>query len=265
MPSLLEIRNATVFRGDHRVFENLNLNIEQGENVAILGPNGAGKSTLLKLLTRELYPVDTPGTWVKIFGSDTVNVQHLRERIGWVSYDFQTQYLPITTGLDVVISGLLGTIGNLYQYDVTEQQRQLALDTLQKLRLLPLHDRMFHHLSSGQQRRLLLARALIHQPQTLILDEPTSSLDIQGSFQLLRDMRHLITQGTSVVLATHHIHEVIPEIERVVFVRDGKIIADGPKQELFTEDQLSDLYQTPLRLIDDAGHYQVLPSSQSLQ
>ncbi|MEC8426836.1 MAG: ATP-binding cassette domain-containing protein, partial [Pseudomonadota bacterium] len=160
---------------------------------------------------------------------------------------------------DVVISGLLGTIGNLYQYDVTEQQRQLALDTLQQLRLLSLRDRMFHHLSSGQQRRLLLARALIHQPQTLILDEPTSSLDIQGSFQLLKDMRQLITQGTSVVLATHHIHEVIPEIERVVLVRDGRIVADGPKQELFTEDQLSDLYQTPLRLIDNAGHYQVLP------
>lgn len=257
---LLEIHNASVCRGDRQVFTGLNLRIEQNENVAILGPNGAGKSTLLKLLTREIYPLERPDSWVKIYGDTTVNVQQLRDRIGWVSYDFQTSYLPITTGFDVVLSGLLGTIGNLYQYEVSDLQRQRVHDTMKSLGLLPLKDTMFHHLSSGQQRRLILARALIHLPETVIFDEPTSSLDIQGAFHVLRDMRELIASGSSVILATHHIHEIIPEIERVIFLREGKVIADGPKRELLCDQAISDLYHTRVHLTERKGYYQALPA-----
>ncbi|MBR9910795.1 MAG: ATP-binding cassette domain-containing protein [Gammaproteobacteria bacterium] len=257
---LLDINNVTVYREQNRVFENLNLRIEQDENVAILGPNGAGKSTLLKLLTRELYPLDRPDSWVKIYGNKTVNVQELRSKIGWVSYDFQTQYLPITTGFEVVLSGLLGTIGNLYQYPVSDLQRQLVHDTMKSLGLLQIKDRMFHHLSSGQQRRLILARAMIHQPLAVILDEPTSSLDLQGAFQVLQDMRELIRGGSSVILATHHIHEIIPEIQRVIFIRDGKIIADGDKRELLTTDNINHLYHTKVKLVEHDGYYQTLPA-----
>jgi iron complex transport system ATP-binding protein len=256
---LLEIRNATVYRGASVVFDNLNLSIAQGESVAILGPNGAGKSTLLKLLTRELYPYEKPDSFVKIFGRELVNVQQLREHIGLVSQDFQAKYMPITTGFDVVLSGLLGTIGHLYHQDVSDVQRQLTLDTLDRLGLLPLKDTMFQHLSSGQQRRLILARSLIHQPQTVIFDEPTNSLDLQGCFQLLRDMRQLVNEGTSVVIATHHLHEIIPEIQRVVFIRDGQVIADGPKASLLTAERISDLYDTAVQLVEQDGYYQALP------
>lgn len=257
---LLEIRNATVYRSQTVVFDNLNLTIEQGESVAILGPNGAGKSTLLKLLTRELYPFEKPDSFVKIFGRELVNVQQLREKIGLVSHDFQAKYMPITTGFDVVLSGLLGTIGHLYHQDVTEAQRQLTLDTLDRLGLLPLKDKMFQHMSSGQQRRLILARALIHRPQTVIFDEPTNSLDLQGCFQVLKDMRQLVAEGTSVVIATHHLHEIIPEIQRVVFIRAGKVIADGPKQELLTSPRVSELYDTEVHMVEQNGYYQALPA-----
>ncbi|GAB3112367.1 ATP-binding cassette domain-containing protein [Aestuariicella hydrocarbonica] len=257
---LLEIRNATVYRGESIVFDNLNLSIEQGESVAILGPNGAGKSTLLKLLTREIYPYEKTGSHVKIFGNDRVNVQQLREKIGLVSYDFQSKYMPITTGFDVVLSGLLGTIGHLYHHDVSEQQRQLTLDTLARLGLLPLKDKMFQHLSSGQQRRLILARALIHHPQTVIFDEPTNSLDLQGCFQVLSDMRQLVREGTSVIIATHHLHEITPEIQRVVFIRDGQVIADGQKAELLSAERISDLYGTAVQMITQDGYYQALPA-----
>lgn len=257
---LLEIRNATVYRSQSLVFDNLNLTIDQGESVAILGPNGAGKSTLLKLLTRELYPFEKPDSFVKIFGHELVNVQQLREKIGLVSHDFQTKYMPITTGFDVVLSGLLGTIGHLYHQDMTDTQRQLTLDTLDRLGLLPLKDKMFQHMSSGQQRRLILARALIHRPQTVIFDEPTNSLDLQGCFQVLRDMRQLVAQGTSVVIATHHLHEIIPEIERVVFLRGGQVIADGPKQELLTSARVSELYDTAVHMVEQHGYYQALPA-----
>lgn len=257
---LLEIQNASVCRGSKQVFNNLNLTIEQGENIAILGPNGAGKSTLLKLLTREIYPQVREGSFIKILGNEKVNVQQLREKIGWVSYDFQTNYLPITTGFDVVMSGLLGTIGNLYQHQTTPSQQQLVHETMAKLGLDELKQTMFHHLSSGQQRRLILARAIINQPQTVIFDEPTSSLDIQGSFQVLEDMRTLIRHGSSAIIATHHIHEIIPEIERIIFIRQGEIIADGDKAELLTSQNMSDLYSTRVKLVEHAGYYQVIPA-----
>lgn len=256
---LLELRNVSVCRGETPVFRDLNLRIGQGENVAILGPNGAGKSTLLKLLTREIYPLVRPDSWVKIFGSETVNVQQLRERIGWVSNDLQADYLPIASGFDVVLSGLLGTIGNLYQYPVSDTQRQRVLETLKTLDLLHLRERMYHHLSSGQQRRLILARALIHLPETVIFDEPTNSLDLQGAFRLLRDMRELIAGGTSVVIATHQLQEIVPEIERLVFVCDGKVVADGPKRELLTDRAISELYHTRVHLVERRGFYQALP------
>lgn len=257
---LLEICNATVYRGESIVFNNLNLTIEQGESVAILGPNGAGKSTLLKLLTREIYPYEQPDSFVKIFGRDRINVQQLREEIGLVSYDFQAKYMPITTGFDVVLSGLLGTIGHLYHHDITEQQKQLTLDTMARLNLLPLKDKMFQHMSSGQQRRLILARALIHNPKTVIFDEPTNSLDLQGCFQVLNDMRQLAAEGTSVIIATHHLHEIIPDIHRVVFIRDGKVVADGPKEELLTAERVSALYDTAVQMVKQDGYYQALPA-----
>lgn len=260
LPPLLEIQNVTAYRGENRVFDGLNLTIAQGENVAILGPNGAGKSTLLKLLTRDIYPVVKPDSFVKVYSSERVVMQQLRQKISWVSHDFQVDYLPITTGFEVVASGLLGTIGNLYQYEITPEQRQRTLQIMQQLNLLPLQDIAYFHLSTGQQRRLLLARALVMQPQTVILDEPTSSLDIQGCFQLLKDMRQLVANGSSVVLATHHIHEIIPEIERVVFIRDGRVVADGEKTGLLTSARLSALYDVPLRVIVDNEYYQVVPA-----
>ncbi len=257
--TLLDIQNVSAYRGDHQVFDCLSLSIERGESVAILGPNGAGKSTLFKLLTREIYPVVKDNSCIKIFGSETVNVQQLRERIGWVSQDFQNQYLPITTGFDVVLSGLLGTVGTLYQHDINTEQQQRTEATLQQLGLSMLRERMFHHLSTGQQRRLLLARALIHKPETVVFDEPTNGLDIQAAFQLMRDMQLLITEGTAVLLATHHLHEIVPGIERVVFIRGGEIIADGHKRELLTNTAISDLYQTKARVIEVDGYYQAVP------
>lgn len=259
-PPLLDIHNVSAYRGDNKVFSGLSLRIEQGEQVAILGPNGAGKSTLLKLLTRELYPVEADNSHVKILGNDTVNVQQLRQKIGWVSYDFQTQYLPITTGFDVVLSGLLGAIGHLYQHDISDAQRQITHDVMSQLDLLHLRDTMFHHLSSGQQRRLILARALVHKPQHIIFDEPTSSLDLQGMFQVLKDMEAQSQQGRSIILATHHLHELLPSIDRVIFLKQGEIIADGCRDQLLTEANLSALYDTELQLINRNGVLQAFPA-----
>lgn len=261
MPStpLAELNNITAFRGDRKVLENFNLTLHEGESVAILGPNGCGKSTLLKLLTREIYHVDKPESSLLIKGQDRINLMQLREWLGVVSQDLQEFYTPYTKGRDVVASGLLGAIGVHDHLQLTESQQQRVDEVIGQLGLAYLNDTMFQRLSTGQQRRLLLARALIHNPSTLIFDEPTNSLDLQASFELIATMRGLVQSGTNLLIATHHVKEVVPEIERIIFMKDGQIIADGDKTTLLTAENLSELYGVKLKLMVQDGFYHAYP------
>lgn len=258
---LLEIRNVTACQGNTRVFANLNLQINHGENVAILGPNGAGKSTLLKLLTRDIYPVVKDDSFVKINGSENVYILELRKQIGIVSHDLQSQYTgQLASGYDTVLSGFFGAVGMIYNhYPVTDTHRQQAQAAIDSLGLGHLQERLFMHMSTGQQRRFLLARAMIHQPQTLILDEPTNSLDIHATFGLLKHLRELVQQQVAVIIATHHIHEILPEIQRLILLKNGEVIADGNKAELLTSATLSELYETPIAVVEHNGFYQAFP------
>lgn len=262
MPStpLAELNNITAFRGDRKVLQNFNLTLHEGESVAILGPNGCGKSTLLKLLTREIYHVDKPESSLLIKGQDRINLMQLREWLGVVSQDLQEFYTPYTKGRDVVASGLLGAIGVHDHLQLTESQQQRVDEVIGQLGLAYLNDTMFQRLSTGQQRRLLLARALIHNPSTLIFDEPTNSLDLQASFELIATMRELVQLGTNLLIATHHVQEVVPEIERIIFMKDGQIIADGEKAALLTAEHLSDLYGVKLKLMVQDGFYHAYPA-----
>ncbi len=255
----LDIHNATVFRGDTRVFEDLTLAFHYGQSSCILGPNGAGKSTLLKLLTRELYPVVKTGSYVKIDGSETAVIWELRQKIGLVSQDLQNQYDAHVSGRDVVMSGLFGAIGLHGHFDITDEHHALTDAALQAYDLAALQSRRYWHLSTGQQRKFLLARAMIHKPKILILDEPTNGLDVKASFELLETFRTLAQSGTTLLLATHHIHEILPEIERVILLKEGRVVGDGPKLDTLTERHLRALYDTPLQLVEQGGHFQVFP------
>ncbi len=259
--SILELCNATVFRGQHRVFDNLSLAFSAGEHVAILGPNGAGKTTLLKLLTREISPVVRDGASIKIFGEERVNIWQLREKIGVVSHEFQARYEAIATGLDVVLSAFFGSVGIHQHNTVSDEQVQKAEAALAEFHINDLRDRQFLQLSTGQQRRLLLARATIHNPQVVVFDEPTSSLDVSAAFQMLRDMRTLSAQGTTIILVTHHIHEIIPDIQRVVILEHGKVSFDGEKSEALKAERLSAVFHTPLSVSCQDGYYQWAPRS----
>ncbi len=257
---ILEVKNARVFRGPTCVFENLNLNVCEGESVAILGPNGAGKTTLLKLLTRELYPVVRDDSYVKLFGEERVNIWQLREKIGVVSHEFQSQYEAIATGLNVVVSAFFGSVGLHQHQSITDEQIHQAELALERFHVSDLRDRQFLQLSSGQKRRLLLARATIHNPRVVIFDEPTSSLDVSAAFQILKDMRTLISQGTTVILVTHHIQEIIPEIQRVVIINQGEIQYDGNKEKALTSQKMSGLFGTDIHVSEQNGFYQWMPA-----
>jgi iron complex transport system ATP-binding protein len=265
-PPLIEISNATVWRGTTKVFEDFSLTIGQGEHVAILGPNGSGKTTLLKLINRELYPVASEATCVRILGRERWNVWELRRHIGMVSPDLQSGFIPSATVLEVVLSGFFASIGVHAQLwdEVETGQVERAEAVMDELGLHELCNRAYDTLSTGQQRRCLLGRALVHEPDTLVLDEPTSGLDMAGSFDYLARVRALAARGRSLVIVTHHLDEIPPEIDRVVVLSDGKVVEDGPKRDVLTGELLSSVYGIPIRIVELEGHYLAYPAGSSL-
>ncbi len=260
-PKLIEIRDATIWRGSTRVFEHLSLSIEQHERVAILGPNGCGKTTLLKTINCELYPVASAGSSIRILGRDKWNVWELRRQIGVVSNDLHQRYESTTTAIEVVVSGFFSSIGvhgNLADR-VTREQVDAARRTLKELAIDDLRKTPLNRMSSGQQRRCLLARALVHDPVTLILDEPTTGLDFSASFDYLQRIRKLAKAGRNIVLVTHHLNEIPPEVDRVILLQEGRVAADGSKAEVLTCEKLSAVYETPIRVTEVDGYYLAYP------
>lgn len=258
---LVEIRNATIWRGSTRVFRNLDLVIEQHERVAIVGPNGSGKTTLLKAFNRELYPVADPACVFRILGRERWNVWELRKHVGIVSQDLQQRYTPSTTALEVVVSGFHSSIGvhGILAERVTGDQIAAANSTLDQLGVGELAEQPLQSMSTGQQRRVILARALVHEPQTLILDEPTAGLDFAASFDYLQRIREMSAAGRNIVIVTHHLNEIPPEVDRVVLLQEGRIVADGPKQGVLTEQRLSDVYGVPIRVAEIDGFFMAYP------
>ena len=260
-PLLIDIHDATIWRGSTCVFEHLNLCIAQHERVAILGPNGSGKTTLLKTINRELYPVVADASWIRILGREAWNVWELRKHIGIVSADLQSRYTAATTAIEVVISGFFSSIGvqGLLADRVTEEQVARAAAVLAKLGIEPLRDTPLQSMSTGQQRRCLLARALVHEPTTLILDEPTTGLDLAASFDYLARIRRLASDGCNIVIVTHHLNDIPPEVERIVVLKEGRVVADGDKGAVLTNKLLSEVYETPIRISETDGYYLAYP------
>ncbi|QPN60414.1 ATP-binding cassette domain-containing protein [Synechococcus sp. CBW1002] len=256
----LELEAVEVWLGPRRVFDDLSLQLHLGEHTVILGPNGSGKSSLIKLLSRELYPVVRPGSRLRIFGSETVNLWQLRGRIGLVSQDLQAGYVGRVPAADVVLSGFFGSVGIGRSQQPTLPQRQRVAELMEQLGLADLVERPYAQLSDGQRRRLLLARALVHNPEVLVLDEPTNGLDLQAKHQLLAILRQLAQSGTTLLLVTHQIEAILPEISRAVLLNQGRVVNDGPAAALLQDAPLSALFDTPLKVCTANGYRQVVPA-----
>jgi iron complex transport system ATP-binding protein len=251
---LLEFRNLTVIRGETRVLDRFSLSIPAGQHVAILGPNGSGKSTLVKLVTRELYHVPAPDATLRVLGRDRWALFELREHIGIVSNDLMAACTREMTGHDLVASAFFGSVGLWPHHEVTaamEEQVGAALDVMEVAHLA---SRRVDRVSSGEARRLLVARALAHRPRALVLDEPTNSLDLRACRDLTARLRELARRGTSIILVTHHLPDVIPEIERVVVLKAGRVHADGPTPAVLTGAVLSEAFGVPV-VVESRGGF----------
>jgi iron complex transport system ATP-binding protein len=265
---VLELRDATVIKGDRRVLDGLTLTIHAGEHTAIVGPNGAGKSALVNLLTHEDRPLrrDDGTPPVRVFGDGNWNVFELRSQLGIVSADLHHRFVlgnneGRVTAEAAVLSGFLATQGILRYGEVTDQMRRRAADALARMGVAHLARRRLDEMSTGEARRVILARALVTAPRALILDEPTTGLDLVARHDFTERVRQIAREGTTLILITHHIEEIVPEIDRVILVSEGRIAAAGSKREILTSAHLSKLFNAPIVLEEADGYWYARPAA----
>jgi iron complex transport system ATP-binding protein len=176
LPPLIELGHISVMRGDRLVLHDVSLRIDAGEHAAILGPNGCGKSTLVKTLTRECYPLARPASVVRLFGRETWNVFELRSLLGIVTNDFIAPERAIS-GFEMVLSGFFSSVGIWPHQELTSEMEERAAQALDQLEAAHLANRPYRELSSGEAKRILIARALVHSPKAILLDEPITRDD----------------------------------------------------------------------------------------
>jgi iron complex transport system ATP-binding protein len=259
MLPLIEFHNVSAQRGDNLVLHDVTLSIGQGEHVAVLGPNGSGKSTLIKLISRDLYPKLKPEPWfLRLLGRETWHITELRSHLGIVSNDWMQLCTRPYSGHEIVLSGFFGSVGVWPWDEVTPEMERKAAEVLELLEITHLAERPTNEMSSGEARRILIGRALVHDPQALILDEPTTSLDLHATHELRKILRKLTRNGISIILVTHHLSDIIPEIGRVVLMRNGRVYRDGKKEEVLRAEPLAELFGVPVEVIERGGYYHVL-------
>jgi iron complex transport system ATP-binding protein len=267
MEALIELENVYVARGETVVLRNVHLRVERGEHVALLGPNGCGKSTLLKTLTCECYPlamVEGVRPRVRVLGRERWDLTELKRRLGVVSAEPPGRQARATTGMEAVLTGFFSSSTLWPNLVVTSAMHSRADEVLRMVGGERLRDKLLGQMSAGEQRRVMIGRALAgaslaedaaarddsteessaikSSVEMLLLDEPSNALDLVAQRELRAMLRTLAQAGTSIVLITHQIADILPEMKRVVTMREGRIVGDGAKQDMLTSEQLTTLF-----------------------
>ena len=255
MPAI-EIRDAGLSVGGHRILERIRWSVPVGARAAVLGPNGSGKSTLLRLLTGYLHP--TAGS-LSVLGSriGAVNLHALRRRIGIVDPSGPFQPVRRSGVLDVVLTGFFGNLTIDFDHP-TGRQREAGLAALEQVGLAKHENQRFHTLSTGEQRRALLARALVRRPELLVLDEPTAGLDLLARETLLATIE-LLTRSApemTTLLVTHHLDELLPDVSEVLLLSEGAVSAAGAPRTVLTAENLSRAFGCPVTVGCRNGRWQ---------
>ncbi|HBJ34185.1 MAG TPA: ABC transporter ATP-binding protein [Planctomycetaceae bacterium] len=276
--ALLKLRDVSVVRsvGEQmvRILDHLSLDIPQGQHTVILGPNGSGKTSLLKLLNRQFYPsVDEGQTGeVEILGRSCWNVEELRRRMGIVTGDLDREFALPRSGRMTALQAVLSGFDGVQLISFTDQNDVNRIDdaraALRQVGLEHLIERTLMTMSTGERRRVLIARALVPRPEALILDEPTTGLDIAARSAFLTTIRRLAQSGITIILVTHHVEEIIPEIRTAVLLKSGRVFAQGSCDQWIGDDSMSELFEVNVRVTQaPSGRFamDVVPQSDELR
>jgi len=249
------MEHVNVARGDAVVLHDINLDIRTGEHVAILGPNGCGKSTLIKTITCECYPIVAPETRIRLLGRERWDVSQLRQHLGVVEANLPGERTGVTRGMDAVVAGFFSASTLWPNLHVTPEMREKAYVAMERMQARHLEGKLVGEMSAGEQRRIMIARALVHAPGMLLLDEPSNALDIAAQRELREALRSVARHGTGILMVTHHLADILPETERVIMMREGRIVADGSKDELIDAGQLGTLFGTDVHVTQKDGYW----------
>ena len=260
MDPIVELEHVNVARGQNIVLHDVSFRVEAGEHLAILGPNGCGKSTLLKTATCELYPIARPETRVRIMGRERWDLTQLKRKMGVVSAELPGRQTLSITGFDAILTGFFSSSMLWPNLTVTEEMRERAEEILRVIDGEKLRTKLVGEMSAGQQRKTMIGRAMAGTAtegdvKMLLLDEPSNALDLAAQRDLREMLRGLAQQGVAILLITHHIADILPEIDRIVMMREGRIVADGKKSELLTEEKLGGLFGGEIRMTERDGYF----------
>lgn len=255
----LILKNVRLWRKDTIILKDINWSVEQGEHWAILGPNGSGKTSLIMAVSGYL-----PFGGGKIFLIDgwigRVNLIEQRKKIGVVSQsisEYIAKNVPFITPLELVLSGLFGSLRLVDP--VAEKDRARALKILTEIGCADLVGKPFHVLSTGERQRCILARSRMAQNKLILLDEPCAGLDLGARERFLHSV-NIMTRGKdapTTIFITHHPEEIVAGISHVLLIREGELVAVGPKSDVMTAELLSKTFNLPLRVVSDNGRYWV--------
>ena len=253
------LKNINVYFDQKKALSNININLNYGENILILGPNGSGKSTFLKLLNRSVYPISTNNSSFKLFDKENINIWDLRKRVGFLFKEMEQRVENGVNLYDLIKSGFSGTFNSRYSILLSESEKIKIDNLINNWDLKNIIYNEFKSLSDGQKRRALLARALVYEPNILVLDEPFCNLDIKSHFILNQNLNKLIKQSVNIVYVTHNLESILPETNRVILIKEGKVLSDGCPYELVNSKILSSLFNIQIKVIEQNGYWRMVP------
>ena len=253
------LKNINVLIGQKKILSNININLNLGENTVILGPNGSGKSTFLKLLNRSIYPIISNKSSFKLFNKENINIWHIRRKIGFLFKEMEQRVDHGVSLYDLISSGFSGTYNSRYSKLISKEQKDKIETLISSWELDNIIYNQFHSLSDGQKRRALIARALVYEPNLLVLDEPFCNLDIKSHFILNNNLNDLINKSVNILYVTHNLESIIEATNRVILIKKGHIINDGKPNEILKSNILSNLFQISINVIKQGDYWRGIP------
>ena len=255
MNNLIDIKNASVRRNNKYILNNVSFSIDEGEHTAILGPNGSGKSTLLNICSMEVHPLWSENLSISRFNKENINKEDLRKHIGVVSQIIFQMCNTTYRVKDVVTSGIFSSIGIDFHHKITKEHIEKTLISLENNYCDHLSDKYMNTLSTGEAQRVLLARALVHNPKLLLLDEAASGLDFPSRSHYRKALENAINHNKTIIMITHELSQILPQINNIILMKDGMIYKKGNKEDLLNEEILSNLFDQKVYVAKKNGIY----------